>query len=95
MQTLPPEFQSAVAKQFPADFLSREAQELEVYGKDWTKAFTPKPSAIAFPRTTDEVARLMKLCSQHSIAVVPSGGRTGLSGGAIAWPKPCASKRAR
>ena len=84
MQALSAEFLSAVGSQFPQDFLTREPQELETYGKDWTKVYPPKPSAIAFPRTTDEVARLLKLCAQHAVAVVPSGGRTGLAGGAVA-----------
>jgi FAD/FMN-containing dehydrogenase len=71
-------------KDFPKDFMALGQDELQTYGKDWTKVFPPKPSAIAFPRSTDEVSRFMKLCSKNGIAVVPSGGRTGLSGGAVA-----------
>jgi FAD/FMN-containing dehydrogenase len=82
--TLPQALVSALEKNFAADFLSRDPAILESHGKDWTKVYAPKPSAVAFPRTTDEVSRLMKLCSQHHVAVVPSGGRTGLSGGAVA-----------
>src|SRR4051812_8161901 len=84
MKELPAAFLSAVDEGFSKDFLTREPSELETYGKDWTKVYPPKPSAIAFPRTTDEVARLVKLCVQHHIAIVPSGGRTGLAGGAVA-----------
>lgn len=69
---------------FPSDFVSRDPDDLKTYGKDWTKVFAPAPSAIVFPRTTEEVSRFLKLCSQHKIAVVPSGGRTGLAGGAVA-----------
>jgi FAD/FMN-containing dehydrogenase len=39
---------------------------------------------VAFPRTTDEVSRLLALCTRHRVPVVPSGGRTGLAGGAVA-----------
>jgi FAD/FMN-containing dehydrogenase len=77
-------FFERVAREFPADFLSRDPSDLTEYGKDWTKVFAPSPLAIAFPRTTDEVSRLLKICSELSIAVVPSGGRTGLAGGAVA-----------
>lgn len=84
MQALSSAFLSAVREQFPQDFLTQEPSELEVYGKDWTKVFAPKPSAIAFPRTTQEVSRFLKLCSASKVAVVPSGGRTGLAGGAVA-----------
>jgi FAD/FMN-containing dehydrogenase len=81
---LNPAFLNAVTQGFPSDFLSQTAPDLENYGKDWTKVFAPKPSAIAFPRTTEEVSSFLKLCSQHEVAVVPSGGRTGLAGGAVA-----------
>lgn len=73
--------------EFPKDFYTLDPHELQEYGKDWTKTFTPDPLCIAFPRTTDEVSRLMKLCSEFSIPVVPSGGRTGLAGGAVAAKK--------
>ncbi len=69
---------------FPADFFTTDPAELAAYGKDWTKVFAPAPSAIAFPRSTDEVSRLLSQCNEHGIAVVPSGGRTGLAGGAVA-----------
>jgi FAD/FMN-containing dehydrogenase len=73
-----------VARAFPADFLSRSEDDRREYGRDWTRVFEPAPCAVAFPRTTDEVSRLLRLCSTHGVAVVPSGGRTGLSGGAVA-----------
>lgn len=69
---------------FESNFFSFDAADLEHYGKDWTKTFAPNPSAIAFPSSTKEAAKLLKLCSQLKIPVVPSGGRTGLSGGAVA-----------
>ncbi len=81
---LTPQLLAEIERDFPADFLTREADDLVEYGRDWTRVFSPAPSAIALPRTTDEVARLMKLCSREGIAVVPSGGRTGLAGGAVA-----------
>ena len=81
---LPSDLLASLSRDFPADFLSREPAVLESHGKDWTKLYPPKPSAVVFPRTTDEVSRLLRLCSQHRVAVVPSGGRTGLSGGAVA-----------
>jgi FAD/FMN-containing dehydrogenase len=79
-----PSFFDDVARAFPADLLSRSADDLAEYGRDWTRVYEPAPCAVAFPRTTDEVSRLLRLCSTHGVAVVPSGGRTGLSGGAVA-----------
>jgi FAD/FMN-containing dehydrogenase len=80
---LPAPFLAAIGD-FPADFLSRDPSDLAEYGRDWTKVHPPAPSAIAFPRTTDEVSRLVRLCAAHDVAIVPSGGRTGLAGGAVA-----------
>lgn len=73
-----------LADEFPADFLSLDSADLAEYGRDWTRVFDPRPSAVARPRSTDEVSRLLKLCSEFGVAVVPSGGRTGLAGGAMA-----------
>jgi FAD/FMN-containing dehydrogenase len=72
---------------FPADFATSDPHELAEYGKDWTKTYAPDPLVICFPRTTAEVARLLKLASETGQAVVPSGGRTGLAGGAVAAKK--------
>ena len=77
-------FYTEIARDFPADFLSREASDLETYGRDWTRVFAPAPSAIAFPRSTEEVSKLLRLASAQRVAIVPSGGRTGLAGGAVA-----------
>ncbi|MEO8876848.1 MAG: FAD-binding oxidoreductase [Polyangiaceae bacterium] len=77
-------FYTQITAHFPADFLSRDPSDLETYGRDWTRVFTPAPSAIAFPRSTAEVAALLRLASAHHVAIVPSGGRTGLAGGAVA-----------
>ena len=77
-------FFRALESAFPADFASRDPADLAAYGRDWTRVHEPDPSAIVFPRSTDEVARLVRLASEHGVAVVPSGGRTGLAGGAVA-----------
>jgi FAD/FMN-containing dehydrogenase len=84
VHSLPNQFLSQISSTFPQDFISFAPEILEVYGKDWTKVFPSRPTAVVFPRTTDEVSRILKLCSEHGLAVVPSGGRTGLAGGAVA-----------
>ena len=64
--------------------LKTEPADLEHYGRDWTRRWLPAPLAIALPATVEEVQAVMRWAHQHRIAVVPSGGRTGLSGGAVA-----------
>ena len=61
-----------------------DSESLQTYGKDWTKIHQPDPLAIVFPKTTEQVQALVKLANQEKFALVPSGGRTGLSGGAVA-----------
>jgi FAD/FMN-containing dehydrogenase len=42
------------------------------------------PAAILFPRTVEQVQAIVRLANAEGLALVPSGGRTGLSGGAVA-----------
>jgi len=60
------------------------AADLEHYGRDWTRRWPPAPLAVALPSSVAEVQAVLRWAGAHSIAVVPSGGRTGLSGGAVA-----------
>lgn len=64
--------------------LKTDAADLEHYGRDWTRRWTPAPLAIALPATVEEVQATVRWANRHGVAVVPSGGRTGLSGGAVA-----------
>lgn len=57
---------------------------LETYGQDWTRFTSPAPSAVVFPRDTAEVVAIVECARRCEFALVPSGGRTGLSGGACA-----------
>jgi glycolate oxidase subunit GlcD len=60
---------------------------LETYGRDWTRFWEANPSLILFPKTTEEVQKIVLWANKHNIKIVPSGGRTGLSGGAVASNK--------
>jgi glycolate oxidase subunit GlcD len=66
------------------DKVKTDADSLETFGKDWTKIYPPNPTAIVFPKTTQQVQDIVKLANKHKVALVPSGGRTGLSAGAVA-----------
>ena len=73
-----------IAAYFTKDQFTTDKAKLEKYGCDWYKGITPNPAAIIFPETEKDVVKLFKLCNQHGIRLVISGGRTGLSGGATA-----------
>lgn len=66
------------------DQILTDPNNLETYGKDWLKDFTPAPSCVLLPKTSLEVQSIVRLCFKESIPLVPSGGRTGYSGGATA-----------
>jgi FAD/FMN-containing dehydrogenase len=67
-----------------ADKVKTDQDSLEQFGKDWTKIYAPKPLAIVFPKTTEQVQQIVQLANEQQVALVPSGGRTGLSAGAVA-----------
>lgn len=75
---------TALLTQLGEDAVSVEPAELEAYGTDWTRVHAPRPSALVFPRDAEQVAAVVRVAAEHRVAVVPSGGRTGLAGGAVA-----------
>ena len=64
--------------------ISIEHSDLIEFGKDRTHVHAPNPSIIVFPKTTEQVSAILRYCNENNVAVVPSGGRTGLAGAAIA-----------
>jgi FAD/FMN-containing dehydrogenase len=53
---------------------------------DWRGSLVGQAAAIVRPASTEEVSKVVKLCHDHGIAIVPQGGNTGLMGGATPWP---------
>lgn len=53
------------------------------YCVDWRGEFGAPALAVARPKTADQVAALVRLCAERSIAIVPQGGNTSLAGGAV------------
>src|ERR1700712_3669761 len=53
------------------------------YLGDWSGRSPVPPIAVVLPRSTGEVATLLRLCNEARQSVVPQGGMTGLAGGAI------------
>ena len=45
-----------------------------------------RPEAVVLPRSTEEVAAILRLANAHRIPVTPRGSGTGLSGGCIPQP---------
>lgn len=66
------------------DQIKTDTDSLNYWGKDWTTYFDVKASAIIFPRNIDNVVEIVNWARAHKVALIPSGGRTGLSGAAVA-----------
>ena len=71
-------------RDIPGLRLETDPAELEHYGRDWTRRWTPAPLAIALPSDVEQVQAIVRWAGANSVAIVPSGGRTGLSGAAVA-----------
>jgi FAD/FMN-containing dehydrogenase len=69
---------------FSSNRVKTDADSLAHWGRDWTRNFKVAPRAVVFPDTVEEVTALVRWAGRTQIGLVPSGGRTGLSGGAVA-----------
>jgi FAD/FMN-containing dehydrogenase len=57
-----------------------EGSDTEAYCVSWRDDFKGRTPLVLRPASTDEVAAIVRLCARDKIAIVPQGGRTGLTG---------------
>ena len=62
------------------DRLSLSRSDLDLHGRSETHFPLTPPDAVAYPVSTDEVARMMKICAHHRCPVVGWGAGTSLEG---------------
>ncbi len=58
------------------------AEDLRLYEYDGS-VDKARPELVVFPRTTEEVAGIVRICAEHGVFMTGRGAGTGLSGGAI------------
>ena len=63
---------------------SMQASDLVKFGQDWTRFHQPDASVVFFPNNIEEVQKIIQVANKHKQVVIPSGGRTGYSAGAVA-----------
>ncbi len=63
-----------------------EREDLIPYSFDGTAALKEMPGCVVLPRSTAEVAAILKLANRRKIPVVTRGSGTGLSGGSLPVP---------
>lgn len=65
--------------------VSVSPEDRAFYGTDRCKGDWPvDAAAVVRPATIGEVQRIVRVCAARNVAIVPSGGRTGLTGAATA-----------
>ncbi len=67
----------------PAEAVIISEDERRVYETDAFTAYRQSPLVVVLPATTEDVARVLRYCHERRIKVVPRGGGTSLSGGAL------------
>jgi glycolate oxidase len=58
-------------------------EELTVYECDGLTSYRSLPGLVVLPKTTEEVAEIVRVCDRESVPFVARGSGTGLSGGAL------------
>ncbi|SCY12793.1 FAD-binding oxidoreductase [Paracoccus tibetensis] len=72
----------ALAAALPGAVIDDPA-ETRAYECDALSAYRCAPLAVVLPRTTEEVSRLLRLCHDLRVPVVPRGAGTSLAGGSM------------
>lgn len=67
----------------PGDAVITDPAETRAYECDALTAYACAPLAAVLPRSTAEVAAVLKICHEEGVPVVPRGSGTSLAGGAL------------
>jgi len=63
--------------------VSTEKEDLICYSYDSSYAEPVLPTAVVWPRKTEEVARVLRYASEQGVSVVPRGAGTGMAGASV------------
>ncbi|MEM8748996.1 MAG: FAD-linked oxidase C-terminal domain-containing protein [Pseudomonadota bacterium] len=67
----------------PGEGVVSNEHEMRVFESDGLTAYKALPFVVVLPETVEQVAQVLKYCSDNGIKVVPRGSGTSLSGGAL------------
>ena len=67
----------------PGEGVIDNAAELRPYETDALTAYRQTPLVVVLPETVEQVAAVLRWCSENRVNVVPRGAGTSLSGGAL------------
>ncbi|WP_436277793.1 FAD-linked oxidase C-terminal domain-containing protein [Paracoccus methylarcula] len=78
-----PQIVASLQEALPLDTVIFDPEETRAYECDALTAYRCAPLAVVLPRSTEEVAAVMRVCADMGVPVVPRGAGTSLAGGAL------------
>jgi glycolate oxidase len=67
----------------PGEGVIATTDEMRAYESDGLTAYRQMPLVVVLPETTEQVSHILRYCHEVGVPVVPRGGGTSLSGGAL------------
>ncbi len=67
------------------DLYDASADRYKKYAKVRRVLDVPVPAAIVYPKTAEEVSRVLSFCNEHGVNVIPRAGKTATEGGLENW----------
>ncbi|MBM3548071.1 MAG: FAD-binding oxidoreductase [Alphaproteobacteria bacterium] len=62
-----------------------QPNDAAAYLTDWRGMLSAHNAIVVRPGSTEEVAKVVKICAEARVPIVPQGGNTGLTGGSIPY----------
>ncbi len=70
-----------------------DPSEIAPWLTEWRNRWQGHTPLMLTPRSTEEIARIVRTCAEHRVAITPQGGDTGLVGGQIPFGEVLLSTR--
>ena len=83
MNELKPTWLERLTQIVGARGLLTEESDTAAHYQDWRGRYCGQGRCVVKPADTGEVSKVVALCAELGVAVVPQGGNTGLCGGAV------------
>jgi (R)-2-hydroxyglutarate---pyruvate transhydrogenase len=65
------------------DAVLTQGDSMDKYCRDWLGQYGERALAVVRPNSTEQVAAVVRACSELKVPLVPQGGNTGLVGGSV------------
>ena len=66
----------------PSGYIT-ETDVMQPHVVDWRGIYKGRTELVVYPKTTQEVADIVKICAQGVMPIVPQGGNTSMCGGSV------------